>query len=115
MKFYVAGPIVGKHDNNRTAFHDAATFLKRRGHEVVIPLDIAPHVHDGPCPEGPIAGEDSAHSAPCFMRSDIKEMLNCDAIYLLDGWIYSSGARTEFEVARACGLIVAFQRTEPVV
>ena len=43
-------------------------------------------------------------SAPCceHMQKDFSMLLACDAIFLCDGWEYSSGCRAEFEVAVAC-------------
>lgn len=38
------------------------------------------------------------------MRSDLRALLDCDAIYMLPGWSRSRGARLEARVARACGL-----------
>ena len=33
----------------------------------------------------------------------------CDAIYLLDGWETSKGAKLEFDVASTCGLKIYYQ------
>jgi hypothetical protein len=109
VKVYVAGPVAGKANDNRAAFDDAAHLLRMRGHEPIIPLDVPVYGHDGDCPPGPIAGQDSRHTACCFMRSDIMALLGCDAVYFLDGWEQSTGSRTEFEVARSCGLFMYYQ------
>lgn len=110
MIIYIAGPVAGKFKGNRAAFAKARFMITDvLGHEAVVPLDVPVHEHEGECPPGPIAGEDSAHTACCFMRSDIKALLECDAVYFLDGWELSSGSRTEFEVARACGLKMFYQ------
>lgn len=109
MKVYIAGPIAGKPFNNVDAFRAAAYHLLAAGHVPVNPHDVKPVDHDGSCPAGPVAGEDSAHNAPCFMRTDLIAMLGCEAIYLLDGWELSSSARTEFEAARAAGLKITYQ------
>ena len=110
MRVYIAGPIAGRTAlETSTAFSDAAMHLRTLGHEPVSPLDVSPHEHEGPCPQGPAAGEGGTHSAPCYMRADVRALLECDAIYLLEGWPYSLGTRTEFEVARACGLKLMFE------
>lgn len=109
MKIYIAGPVAGQPDSNRAAFESAASHLRVLSHEPVIPLDVAVWQHDGDCPPGPIAGEDSSHTAPCFMRSDIMALLCCDGVYFLDNWEHSVGSRTEFEVARSCGLFMYYQ------
>lgn len=114
MRIYIAGPIAGRAlEAYTTAFRYAEACLTELGWVPVCPIDIEPHQHDGACPPGPDAGETEpgtpTHTAPCYMRSDLRALLTCDAIYLLDGWEYSSGARTEFEVARAAGLAIHYQ------
>lgn len=109
MKIYIAGPVAGKPNNNRGAFQGAKYLLMDRGHVPVSPLDVKVHEHEGDCPPGPVAGEDETHTACCFMRSDIKALLECDGVFFLNGWEQSSGSRTEFEVARACGLFMFYQ------
>ena len=113
MRVYIAGPVAGYADNNRPAFQEAKAYLMDRGHVPISPLDVPMIEHPGrECPPGPAAGQDPDHSAACFMRADVLALLECDAIYLLEGWPYSLGARTEFEVARACGLELMFERKD---
>lgn len=38
------------------------------------------------------------------MRYDLKLLLSCDAIYMMDGWHTSRGCTTEYLVASDCGL-----------
>lgn len=40
------------------------------------------------------------------MKKDIRELLKCDAIFMMTGWQASKGCITELAVARACGLQV---------
>lgn len=113
MRVYIAGPIAGKPNGNAADFEAAARMLHDDGHEVVNPHNVQPHQHEGDCPPGPSAGQtadgsDPAHTAPCFMRTDMQAMLTCDAIYLLRGWEHSSGAVAEFLAARAAGLTIYF-------
>lgn len=107
MKIYIAGPIAGYPDANRRAFKDAARYLRAIGHTPVNPHDIQPFPHDDFCPPGPMGGEGSEHTAPCFMRTDLIAMLGCDGVYLLEGWEDSSGARIEWLIAaHVCGIPV---------
>jgi hypothetical protein len=39
-----------------------------------------------------------------YLRHDMKVLVDCDVIILLDGWPASPGARLEHAVATACGL-----------
>lgn len=109
-RIYIGGPIAGK-PNARQTFDAAEMSLRADGWDPVNPFLITPHQHDGNCPDGPWAGEGGEHTAPCYMRTDLAAVLTCDAIYLLDGWELSSGARTEFEAARAAGLTIYYQRS----
>ena len=102
---YIAGPIAGVPDF-RERFAAAVPAVEALGYEVVNPCDITPVDHEGECPPGYDPGGDaSGHtSSACFMRADLRVLLDCDAIYLLPGWFRSRGARVEAQVARACGL-----------
>lgn len=113
MKVYIAGPIAGYPYGNKDAFARAAEHLTSLGHYPVNPHDVPPVEHDGDCPPGPSGGQEGdgevRHNAPCYMRTDMLALLRCDAIFMLHRWEQSSGARTEFEVARAAGLHLMYQ------
>jgi len=85
MKIYISGPITGKPDENRPAFHSAALILGEKGHAPVIPHDLHPNAHE---------------TWEQYLRKDIAEMLACDAVLMLDGWASSRGAYFERDVAR---------------
>jgi len=44
-----------------------------------------------------------------FMRIDLLALLECDAIYMLDGWERSAGARCEHLVASMTGMKVYYE------
>ena len=44
-----------------------------------------------------------------FKRKDIEALLECDAIYLCEGWQNSKGCMAEFEVARIYGKEIMFE------
>lgn len=52
---------------------------------VITPFDVCP---------------DSDKPYSYFMGKDIEALLECDAIYLCEGWQNSKGCMAEFEVAR---------------
>ena len=62
--------------------------------EIITPLDI--------CPE-----PDKPYSY--YMGKDIEALLECDAIYLCEGWQNSKGCMAEFEVARIYGKEIMFE------
>jgi hypothetical protein len=83
--------MTGLPDNNYPAFFEAAARLSEMGYDVVNPADLG-HAHDA-----------SRHE---IMHRDIAALITCDAIYMLDGWKCSCGARLEHEIAREIGLTV---------
>ena len=40
------------------------------------------------------------------MKVDIKNLLDCDYILMLEGWELSKGCKLEFDVATSCGIKV---------
>ena len=89
MNIYIIGPVAGKPDLNREAFAEARAELVAAGYNARIPHDFIP--------------DRVTHEQA--MRMSLHNMLdNADGVALLDGWVGSEGARTECEVARACGI-----------
>lgn len=90
MKVYIAGPITGQPNWNRTSFTAAEERLIEAGHDPVNPHKL----HNG--------RTDLSHGE--YMRTDLRALLDCDAIHMLPGWGRSKGARVEREVAWICGI-----------
>lgn len=94
-KVYISGAIAGHDINEReSVFNHAAEFLGLRGFEPVNPFD-----------NGVPA---DAHWRE-HMRADIAMLLECDYIYMLQGWELSKGAKLELDVASSCGIKVLFE------
>lgn len=91
MKIYIAGPMTGHADLNFPAFHEVARRLREEGHTVVNPAEINPAL--------------DADWTEC-MRADIRELVACDAIFLLPGWEKSRGASLEAHIAKALGMVL---------
>ncbi len=83
MIVYIAGPMTGYPEYNYPAFHAAEAALTAAGHEVKNP----------------------AHSSPTdptyqnYLRAALRLLLDCDAIAVLPGWEFSTGANLEVAVA----------------
>lgn len=94
-KIYISGAIA-HHDEaeRRAAFAAAAAFCEDRGFESVNPFDNG-------LPQ-------SAHWRE-HMKADLKMLLECDAICMMDGWEESKGCKLELDVASSCGLPVFYQ------
>ena len=107
---YVCGPMSGYHEHNEPAFRQAAAYLRTRGRIPVVPHDLPPVAHDGPCPRSHAAVTTGEHEVACFLRADLIALLtDCDDVYVLPGWEASVGARLEVQVAAACGIPLEFQ------
>lgn len=91
MRTYIAGPMTGIKDFNFPLFHETARKLRERGHIVVNPAEINP---------------DTAMSWEECMKADIKALVDCDAVYMLEGWKNSKGATLEHHIACRLGLDV---------
>lgn len=45
-----------------------------------------------------------------YIKADIKELLRCDIIILLDNWRKSKGAKCEYRIACCCGLKIIHEK-----
>jgi nucleoside 2-deoxyribosyltransferase len=96
IRIYIAGPITGTKDDNRPEFDNAEAFLSGLGLEVLNPLKNGIQ-KDAPWVE--------------HMKADIQNMLKCDAVYALNGWHNSKGARAEIQLAEALDMPI-FEQCE---
>lgn len=87
MTTYIAGPMTGLPDYNYPAFQAAAAKLRAEGEDV----------------RSPTENDDGSQGKPWdfYMRAGIRQLLECDAIYLLPGWENSTGACLEYDIAWA--------------
>jgi len=89
LRVYISGPITGVPDHVEK-FEAAFVALSRTGHNPVSPVDI------GRALKYRMGREPTWEE---YMREDIKVLMNCDGIYMLDGWNKSKGAGVEKELA----------------
>jgi Domain of unknown function (DUF4406) len=107
---YVCGPMSGYPNHNEERFRFVAQQLERQDFVPVVPHDVKPIEHEGPCPASHVAETTGKHDVACFLRADVIAMLErCDGIYVLRGWETSVGARLEVSVAAHCGLSIEFE------
>lgn len=94
---YISGPMTGYADLNFPAFNFAATSLRKRGWEVLNPVELNP--------------DPKADWYDCII-DDIQAMKQCNAIYLLYGWEQSHGANIEYWVAKKNKMLIYYQAND---
>lgn len=82
MKVYISGKITGDADYKKK-FANAEEMARAVGLEVFNPANVP----------------DEGKPWEWYMKQDIKELMDCDAILLLKGWEESRGARLEAYIA----------------
>lgn len=95
-RIYLSGPMTGIPDFNFSAFNAEAARLRNLGYDVVNPVDINP---------------DTTTPYNDCLRNDLKALLDCDTIAMLDGWMNSNGAHLEMHIAHRVGILVVEART----
>ena len=94
-KVYISGAIAHYNiDERKGAFLDAENRLRAMGFVLVNPFKNGL--------------PDEAHWRE-HMRADIRLLLDCNFIYMLQGWELSKGAKLELDVASSCGIKVLFE------
>jgi hypothetical protein len=97
-KIYIAGPMRGFPNFNHPKFNDYAESHRAVGWYVENPVEIG-NVYGTP---------EQINADPALlaevMAAELHALKKCDAIYLLDGWQNSEGARKELATAIAYGL-----------
>ena len=97
-KIYISGKITNN-ANYKADFEAAGLALKIAGFQPVNPAEEQ-------LPDGAKWAE--------YMRHDIKLLCDCDAIYMLNGWRESAGAKIEHKLARDLGIEIIYERKKPV-
>ena len=91
MKVYIAGKITGLPLKEcEEKFSKAENIIDGSGHKAINPMKVIPYT------EGLLWRD--------YMKTGLKALLDCDAIYMLKDWQDSDGAKFELEVAFKIGL-----------
>ena len=94
-KIYISGAISHYDlEERKAAFNASDRFLSLKGYEAVNPFDNG-------------VSDDADWRE--HMRADIRVLVGCDGIYMLQGWEQSKWAKLELDVASSCGLNVMFE------
>ena len=85
MKIYISGAITNN-PNYLQDFKKAEKLLTEQGHTVI-----------NPC-------KSKGFTYREYINMGLCELMHCDAIYMLNGWMGSVGARLEFNYAHSVGM-----------
>lgn len=111
-KIYIAGPMRGHKYYNFPAFDAAEARLRRLGYDVVNPaaLDRARGIHPETFPKDwdwnktPEGFDLKSVALEC-----LRQVSECDGVFVLRGWVGSKGASAEFGVAEWLGVKIAHE------
>lgn len=93
MKIYISGQITGLElKEARAKFDEIEKVLIKKGHNPINPMKLNMPI------EGKVWKD--------YMIDGIKLLLDCEAIYLLDNWKVSKGARIEYLIAQEMELTI---------
>lgn len=106
LRVYIAGPMRGVAAFNYPAFDRARDRLAALGYFVCSPPDLDRQAGLQVTPSDFDAGRLEPSQLWPVVRRSLLNLIDCDAIYLLDGWHNSAGARAELAVAEWLGLQV---------
>lgn len=100
-KVYISGPISSlKYEVAKSRFARGAEFATSMGFKAINPMTFGEVDAEKPWEQ--------------YMREDIKVLLECDAIMMLEGWRDSRGAKIEKFVAEQMGIDVLGQDCLPI-
>lgn len=117
MKVYISHPIAGKNwidigNFEASGIAYAMGQLNADIEDILLPRQIDPwcKAMDEPsCPPGRRIDGDE-HTIPCYMRGDLLELIQCDAILMMPGWEQSAGCRDEINLAMICSIPIHFYK-----
>lgn len=102
MKIYISGKMRGlPEEESRRRFEAARQYLIELGHDVVNPWDSEKE-KEAKCLEW----ED-------YILYDLRIIKHCDALFMLDNWQDSDGAKCEHAFAKGRGMAILYEKQWP--
>lgn len=92
--FYISGAMTGLPDLNQQHFNRVAKLLQDRGFTVFNPADIKGEADWG---------------WKEFMRAAVRGQMECEDIFMLNGYENSKGAMIELDLAKSLGMGVTYE------
>lgn len=114
MKIYVSGKIGERviSDGTRRKFEKAKKGLEKLGHEVFVPTsnDWQAYLEWNLANTWTFRKDNGIGETAWILHLDVMELMKCDAIYMLEDWLESPGAKTELAFAQASGIRVLWEQ-----
>lgn len=98
---YLSGAITNN-PSYRKQFNEAQKHLESKGETVLNPVKLGLMLE--------LEQEDPSWED--YMKLDITALIQCDAIYMLQGWESSKGATLEHHIAKELGLKITYQEDD---
>lgn len=108
VKVYVSGKMRGVMDYNRINFAKWTRKLNEEGYDAVNPFKVGEKLG---------RPEDIEKDHELFSKvfeADMKALAECDAIFMMNGWETSSGAKTELLYALEHNMVIMTESEHPV-
>lgn len=96
VKTYITGPIYNIDGDNRNAFHRAEKQIGEQGYKIITPFTA-------------IRNTPSWSEWKDIMKERIKNLMDCERLYVLKGWQRSVSAVIEIVLASVFGIRVVFK------
>ena len=103
-KCYISGPMTGLPFFNFPSFEKAAELLRGAGWFVYSPRENDKEAGIEPNADGKLTADGPAFKE--LMKTDLWQVCDSDAVFVLPGWEYSAGALIEVDVAHRVGVPV---------
>ena len=99
MKIYISGKMRGlPEEESRKLFKAAEQYLKTLGHDVINPWDSEKEK------------EERCLEWDDYILYDLRIIKHCDALFMLDNWQDSDGAKCEHAFARGRGMKIFYEK-----
>lgn len=112
---YISGPISGLANGNADNFMRAQRKLEHERYIVINPHEIGRDLYEKwsktKRPDNEIQARDYDNTMWCeFMKHDIKYLVSCDCVFLLDNWETSRGCKLEILIAQKLNIPIYYMR-----
>ena len=87
---YISGKITGMEEQAYKNFEEAENYITSLGFNVINPMKLT-HNHD--------------KTWNSYMKECLKHLMDCDYIYLINGYEESKGAKLELYIAEELGIV----------